>query len=182
MSSIALLVIDMQVGLLQSNRFPMLDAPELTTRVADLVARARKAGVEVIFVQHCGGQGHPLEMNTPGWDICSDLGWLDGDVVVRKRTPDAFHNTNLQKVLDQRDITTLVICGLQSDYCVDTTVRRAFSLGYRGILVQDGHSTCNSRVLSAEQIVAHENLVLGGWFAKLLAAKEVNFLALQSTC
>jgi len=71
-----------------------------------------------------------------------------------------------------RHAERLVICGLQSEYCVDTTTRRAFSLGYDITLVADGHSTCAGS-LTAAQKIAHHNEVLGGWFARVVPASQV---------
>ena len=53
-----------------------------------------------------------------------------------------------------------MVCGLQSEFCVDTTVRQALPLGYHVVLVADGHSTLDSEKLSAEQITAHHNQTL----------------------
>jgi len=62
--------------------------------------------------------------------------------------------------LQARGITKLVICGFQSEFCVDTTTRRALALGYPVTLVADGHSTTDNGVLKAAQISAHHNETL----------------------
>ncbi|HEX3047657.1 MAG TPA: isochorismatase family protein, partial [Bacillota bacterium] len=62
-----------------------------------------------------------------------------------------------------------------TEFCVDTTCRRAFSLGYETTLVQDAHSTFHSKVLTAPQIIAHHNNVLGGWFVTLKSTGEIDF-------
>lgn len=72
-------------------------------------------------------------------------------------------------------VRKLVITGLQTAYCVDTTCRRAYSLGYETVLVSDGHSTLDSDILKASQIIAHHNEVLGSQFATVLSASEVTF-------
>jgi nicotinamidase-related amidase len=63
---------------------------------------------------------------------------------------------------------------MQSDMCVDTTVRRAYSLGYEVELVADGHTTWASKAAPAEVIVAHHNHVLGRRFAKVLPHDQVD--------
>jgi nicotinamidase-related amidase len=85
---------------------------------------------------------------------------LPEDLRVRKTTPDSFNLTELHALLQARGITHLVICGLQSDFCVDSTVRRALALGYEVILAADAHSTVDNGVLSAAQIIAHHNTTL----------------------
>jgi nicotinamidase-related amidase len=85
--------------------------------------------------------------------------------VVGKATPDSFHETRLQAELEARGIVKLVIAGIQTECCVDTTCRRAASLGYQTTLVRDAHSTWDSRTLSAAQIIAHHNALLDGFDA-----------------
>jgi nicotinamidase-related amidase len=66
----------------------------------------------------------------------------------------------LHEALQIRGIDTLVVCGMQSDFCVDSTVRRALGLGYPVVLVSDAHTTMDNGVLTATQIVAHHNQTL----------------------
>jgi len=90
------------------------------------------------------------------------------------RHPDAFQATNLQRELESKGIKRLIVTGVQTEYCVDTTCRRAYSLGYDVTLVKDAHSTWDTDHLSAPQIIAHHNHVLGGWFAELKEANEID--------
>ena len=101
------------------------------------------------------------------------------DVVVQKRHPDSFQGTTLRQELASRTIERLVITGIQTEYCVDTTCRRAYSLGYDVTLVKDAHSTWDSDHLTASQVIAHHNDVLGGWFAALKEASEVEFSSVK---
>jgi nicotinamidase-related amidase len=64
---------------------------------------------------------------------------------------------------------------MQTEYCVDTTCRRAYSLGYDIVLVEDGHSTWDTEHLAASQVIAHHNATLGGWFATLRVASDIAF-------
>ena len=100
---------------------------------------------------------------------------VKGDIVVQKQFPDAFQNTILHEELQEREVKKLYITGLQTEYCTDTTCRRAFSLGYEVVLVEDAHGTGDSSLLKAEQIIDHHNQVLGGWFATLEKESEISF-------
>ena len=93
----------------------------------------------------------------------------------KKETPDAFHKTTLHQKLKSKGIEKLVITGLQTEYCIDTTCRRAYSLGYDVVLVKDAHSTWDSSNLTAEQIIGHHNRVLGGWFVTAKNENETKF-------
>lgn len=174
----ALVVIDMQTGVFQSAIIPPVsDATKLLSNVGKLIENARNASIPVIFVQHKGGVGHPLEFNTSGWQIHSSIAPSNQDLVIQKSTPDSFHDTNLQKELDSRHIRELVIAGIQTEFCIDTTCRRAFSLGYKVVLAKDAHGTWDTEQLSAQQIIAHHNHVLSEWFAETKEVSQISFTA-----
>lgn len=117
-----------------------------------------------------------------GWQLDPRLVAQPSDLYVRKKTCDSFHNTDLQALLQARGVTSLIACGLQSEFCVDSTVRRALALGYPVTLVADGHSTLDSGGLTAEQITAHHNTTLSnmqsfGPRALVIPADQVRFVA-----
>jgi len=170
----ALLIIDMQVGNF-SEPDPVYRGNELLAKVKSLIAKARLAKIPIIYVQNNGGSGDPDAYGTTGWEIHPSTAPVQGDVVVQKGTPDAFHETNLHRELESKGIKKLVIAGLQTEYCIDTTCRRAFTLGYKVILVRDAHSTWDSPALTAQQIIKHHNRVLGGWFATLKNEEKIEF-------
>jgi len=170
----ALAIIDVQVGMFEDSD-PVFQGTELLEKINSLIDKARAANLAVIFVQHDGEGDHPLRPDKPGWPIHPALHRLDGDVVVRKLHPDAFQGTTLQPELEARGIRNLIVAGIQTEFCVDTTCRRAYSLGYHVTLVQDAHSTWDTQYLKASQIIAHHNLTLGGWFVSLKAAGEIQF-------
>ena len=95
--------------------------------------------------------------------------------MVQKQTPDVFHETILHRELKSKGIKRLIVAGLQTEYCVDTTCRRAFTLGYDVIFVSDAHSTWDSPLFTAQQVIDHHNQVLGGWFATLKNEREIEF-------
>ena len=170
----ALLVIDVQLGLFESPLLPPVhNADKLVSVISGVIARAREAGVRTIYMQHCGGKGSPLKEGTPQWQIHPAIQPRSGEPVVKKRFSDSFQETELQGLLQSNSIGQLFIVGIQSDFCVDTTCRRAFSLGYDVVLVEDGHSTWDNGVLTAEQIIAHHNRTLGSSFVKLVRADSL---------
>jgi len=170
----ALLVIDLQLGMFEETD-PVHHGEELLKTIGSLIAKARTNGVPVIHIQHSGSEGHPLNPQTPGWPIHPAMAPVEGELVIHKHHPDSFQETDLQRELDARGIKHLIITGIQTEYCVDTTCRRAYSLGYDVTLGQDAHSTWDSEDLRASQIIAHHNRVLGGWFTKLEPANAIKF-------
>ncbi|MFS0871966.1 cysteine hydrolase family protein [Paenibacillus xylanilyticus] len=155
----ALLVIDVQVAMFDESD-PVYQGEQLLQNIQKVIAKAREAGHSVIYIQHSEGSGSPLERGTPGWEIHPCIAPISGDLVIEKETPDSFHETDLHLKLQDNEVTELILVGMQTEVCVDTTCRRAFSLGYKANLVRDAHSTWNSSHLTADQIIDHHNTVL----------------------
>ena len=130
------------------------------SKIKTLLTKARASGTPVIYIQHDGPRGHPLETHTKGWEIHPSIKPLDTESVVRKRESDSFFETTLEQELEKRGITRLIILGGMTEYCVDTTCRRATSLGYDVMLARDAHLTRENVVLTAGNIIAHHNFVL----------------------
>lgn len=172
----ALVVIDTQLGMFETPGVPPVpDGEHLLENIEGLLREAREADVTVIHVRHADGPGHPLERGTGGWEIHPRVAPRDGETVVDKETPDSFLRTTLREELESRDIGRLVLVGMQTEYCVDTTCRRAFSLGYDVTLAADAHGTWDEGGLSAAQIVAHHNGVMGNGFAEVVPSGEISF-------
>ena len=91
------------------------------------------------------------------WQLAHGLQVAPSDLRVRKTTPDSFHRTELQEVLERHAIADLVVCGMHTEFCVDTTIRRALALGYPVVLVEDAHTTEGNEHLSAPQVILHHN-------------------------
>lgn len=156
-NSTALLLIDVQNGQIER---PVARADVMLANIAALLARARERNVAVLHVQHDGEPGERFAVGSHGWAIHPRVGPQEGEPVIRKRASDAFHGTALEAKLQERGIKRLIVAGCRTEYCVDTTCRRATSLGLDVVLVGDGHSTTDNAVLTAEQIIAHHNEVL----------------------
>ena len=171
-----LLVIDVQRALF-TDFGPLFQEQQVLAAIKKLIASARSAGVPIIYIQHCANEGESLEPSTEGWQIHPETQPSDSDTVVLKRFPDSFKNTSLQHELETRGIKHLIITGLQTEYCIDTTCREAFSRDYSVTLVSDGHSTYDSETFKAQDIIAHHNEILGNWFAALKCSDEIEFSA-----
>jgi nicotinamidase-related amidase len=158
----ALLLIDLQVGIL--NGPPAVhDVTTLLRNVGRLLDGARRAGAEIVYVQHDGPPGHRAAIGSPGWSIHPDVLPGAGELVLHKAECDAFLGTPLDEELRKRGVEHLFVAGCMTPFCIDTSCRRAFSLGYAVTLVADAHSTSDSAGLSAAQIIAHHNDVLDGF-------------------
>ncbi len=154
----ALLVIDVQ-NTLCVGKWAVHDVAGVVNRINAVATKVRDVGGSVIFIQH--EEDHDaMRVGSEGWQLYGGLAVEPTDVRVRKTACDSFLKTDLLAILQQRQIKQLVICGMQSEFCVDSTVRGALSHGYPVVLVADGHSTLSNEVLSASQISAHHNVTL----------------------
>ncbi len=159
----ALLVIDVQVGIIEG--FRAYRGSEVVGQINKLLSKARAANVPIIFIQHDGEAGHPLEVGTEGWQIQPEIKPHEEDLIIRKRASDSFFETTLQRELEARGVKHLIVTGCMTEYCVDTTARRAISMGYDVTLVSDAHTTIDNKLLTAAQIIAHHNALLDGFDA-----------------
>lgn len=154
----AVIVIDVQQGLCEGEG-AAFDCPGTIARINAVVRRARHARAPVIFVQHESKVGY-LEHGSPDWALANGLDVHPADIRIRKTTPDAFLRTGLEEQLRGHGIQRLVVCGMHSEFCVDTTTRRALALGFPVVLVSDGHTSAGNAAITPAQVIAHENATL----------------------
>lgn len=159
--STALLVIDVQVAMFDEGYLPHR-ATETRQVIAGLISRARQASVPVVFVQHEDADYEFMQPGRPGFEIHPDVAPIDGEPIIHKRASDSFAETPLAETLTALGIDNLVVTGLQTEFCIDTTCRSAISRGFDVTLVSDGHTTWDTDLLTAEQIIAHHNQHLAG--------------------
>lgn len=174
----AVLVVDVQRGLCEGE-YATFDSAGVIDRINLITANARAAGALVVIIQHEATSG-VLAYGCDGWQLAPALHTEATDTFVRKTRTDSFDRTDLDAILKRHEIDELVICGMQSDFCVDTTTRRALGLGYPVVLVSDGHTTLDNTHLTAAQITAHHNETLSnitsyGHGVLLQRARDVRF-------
>jgi len=175
----ALIIIDAQTAMFSYENAKLFNEQQVLANLIRLIEKARLAAIPVIFIQHTSSyEADEFCQGKLTWEIYPELGPRADELIIPKTTWDAFHLTSLHDELQKQEVSRLIIAGMQTEYCLDTSCRRAFSMGYENILVSDAHSTFDSRIISAEQIIQHHNSVIGGRFAKLLTTNEVAELEL----
>ena len=153
----ALLVIDMQQALVEA----VHGRGEVLEKIGALLKRARAADAPVVYTQHDHASYGPMMPGSPGWRIHQEIAPLMSELVVRKRSADPFCGTDLEAELRSRGVERVVVAGIASEYCVDSTSRAALSLGFGVTLVADAHTTVDRGTLSPERVIAHHNETLG---------------------
>ena len=155
----ALIVVDMQVGLLNGEQ--KHDLQGVIERINRLAARVREQSGVVIFVQHCSGAEDDFVPGTPGWALLPELNRAAADIVIRKTLNDPFVGTDLAERLKEIAPERVFITGWATDLCVDTTVRSAVSNHYNVVVVTDGHTLNDRPHLDAAGVIRHHHWVWG---------------------
>lgn len=170
----AFLVIDMQQGLFRGPVSPY-SADAVLENIRLLITHARRAQVPIFFARHIGPDDSPLSEKGPLTQLIPELDVKEQDVVFTKRYPSCFRDTVLLRELNQRGVKQLLIAGMKTEFCVDTTCRAAPELGFRTVLISDAHTTMDTDYLSASDIIAHHNSTLAGPFVTLSTARGWHF-------
>lgn len=170
----ALLILDVQVGLVYGPDKPWRCEALLGT-LNVLMEKARAAGAPIFLARHIGPAGSPIEPGSPLTRLVPELHLRGNEVVFEKTRPSAFAVTGLADQLREHGVKGVVVAGLKTQYCVDSTCRAARDLGFDAVLIADGHSCSDTPNLKAEAIVAHHNLTLAGPFCKVVSAEEWQF-------
>jgi nicotinamidase-related amidase len=153
----ALLVVDAQVGVLSS----VWDAKRIVGNLETLVAKARAAGIPVIWVQHSDNE---LKYGSEPWRLAPNFVPTAAEIAIHKKYNSSFANTDLDPKLKSLGISRLVLAGAASNWCIRATAYAAVDRGYNLVVVSDAHSTepiqlSGGKVVPAEAIVADLNTV-----------------------
>ena len=173
----ALVIIDMQIMPFIWKNYggkALYNEEQILGNVKHLIDKARQTNTPIYYIMYTEGEGSPRAEGQPLWQVCPDIAPQEGDKIIVKYHADSFLETNLDQSLKENGIENLVICGVQTEFCIDTTVKSAYSHSYKVVLPKDGHTTYDSDILKATQIIEHHNLNLEQ-FAKLTTVSEINF-------
>lgn len=156
----ALLVIDVQNGVAEGAF--MRDA--VIGNISQLVDRARKAGVPVVWVQHSDDE---MPIGSAEWKFVGDVAPRDDEPVVHKKFRSSFEQTTLEDELRGMNVGRLIVCGMQTNNCIRHTTHAALERGYDVTLVADAHTTTgyewNGHAVSAEMLVDETNDNFGNY-------------------
>ena len=165
----ALLVIDVQRALF-SRPTPIYKADNLIHNINSLIEMWQHSGGLVVYIQHSNNK--MLIKNSIGWQFHPDLSVKKSNIVIHKVHGNAFEGTNLYEVLNSSGIENIVITGLVTQGCVRATSIGGNELGFRVILVDDGHSNYSKE---APEIIEKWNRELSKEYVELSSADEIGF-------
>lgn len=163
MTNAALLVVDVQNALVLAKPFAV---EEVISNIKRLIKKCRDKNIEVIYIQHNGKIEDELEPNSDGWQIFGEVSPNTNEKIINKTYNSAFKETILKKYLDDKGIKQLVITGMQTEYCIDTTCKIAYEYGFKIIIPEKTNTTFNNGNILAEHLYEHYNFnIFNGRFA-----------------
>lgn len=174
----ALLIIDVQQGF-DDAFWGRRNNPLAEANIVLLLDAWRAQQWPIIHVQHQSRIARsPLHPSNPGYALKIQVQPLPGETLITKQVNSAFIGTSLETLLRQRHITTLVVTGLTTNHCVETTVRMAGNLGFLTYLVSDATATFDrmgpdGRIHRAEDIHTISLTSIHGEFAQVVTTGEV---------
>jgi nicotinamidase-related amidase len=188
----ALLVIDVQESFRQRPLWAAISNPGIAADAARLVDAARASGDLVVWVLHSEpGSGTAFDPASGHVRYLAPLAPAPGEPQLVKTSHNAFTTTSLQQLLTQRGITELVICGIRTEQCCETTARVASDLGYQVTFVTEASATnpiahrdapagqsveellADPRTLPASAVIERTEYALAGRFATIATIAEV---------
>jgi len=168
----ALVIVDAQTGFLEGEK-AVVEAAQLTTRLGDLLAKARQAGALVIHSQNDGAAGAVDEHGQPGWQL--HLAPAEEEQIIRKCRDDGFADTKLGQLLESHKVRRIVIGGLLSEMCVSATARTALARGFQVVLPHDAHGTYDVDDIPASVVARVAEHALGDGIELAASSAEVLF-------
>lgn len=149
-----LLVIDTQ-KLITNEKLYEFDL--FLSNVKELINNARENNIEVIYVRHDDGEGNELTKGTEGFEIFEEFKPINGEKIFDKNVNSAFKGTGLLEYLRNKSEKELIVVGLQTDYCIDATIKCGFEHGFHIIVPAYANTTVNNIFMSAEESYKYHN-------------------------
>ncbi len=169
----ALLVIDIQDSFkFSAERWASRSNPAFETNVTELIGAFREASLPVIFFLHTDSDPG-FGTSDPHFRLMDFLDRREDEPLLVKNTRNAFTSTDLQQRLDALGVRKVVISGISTEQCCETTTRVAADLGYDVDFVTEATATFPIGPLTTDQIVERTEAVLNKRFARIMKVSDV---------
>lgn len=165
--SIALLIIDVQQALVTEELY---QKEEVIANIKCLASYCREHTIEVIYVRHDAGPDSGFTKGDKGWEIYGEISPKPGEKIFTKKVNSAFKECGLREYLQKKGIETVIIMGLQTDYCIDASIKAGFEHGFEVCVPKAGTMTTDSEELKAEALQTYyEERIWNNRYAKVYA-------------
>lgn len=155
-SSTALVVIDLENGIVSRPNLAPHTGPEVVARARQLADAVRAKGGTVIWVHVLLNEVQRLAVDQPSMppgtvppeasELVEEAGVQPGDLVIAKRQRGAFYGTNLEQQLRRCNIRTIIMAGIATNIGVESTAREAFDRGYELVFAADAMSAMSAEM------------------------------------
>ena len=165
-----LLVIDIQKGITDERLY---DFSGFIGNVKKIIHAARENNIEVIYVQHDDGPGTGFSVGDEEFEIYDEIRPMESEKCFYKTINSCFGNIELKKYLKEKQETTLIMIGLQTNYCIDASVKSASERGYNVIVPLGANSTFDNAYMDKETTYKYYNEMM--WpdrFARCITVDE----------
>lgn len=149
MSNKALLIVDVQEALISENPY---NKNLFLQTLKQLISECHSKNIEIIYVQHTEDDSCDFSHGSNGWQIHDAIKPLPSEKIFEKNYNSSFKGTGLKEYLDSKGIQTLIVTGMQTEYCVDATIKVAFEFGYKLLIPENAISTFDNDVMTGKQI------------------------------
>lgn len=166
-----LLVVDAQKQITNSSLYKF---DLFVENIKKLISTARKNNIEIIYIRHDDGDGSDLAKGSDGFEIFEEFSPLSSEKVFDKTVNSSFNGTGLLEYLNKKHEKSIIVIGLQTDFCIDATVKCGFEHGFEILIPQYANSTFDNQYMSAEQTYEYYNKYI--WnkrYAKCLSVNEI---------
>ena len=149
-----LIVIDVQKGITDERLY---DFDGFIRNVTNIIDAARKNNVEVIYVQHDDGPGTGFSFGDKDFEIADQVAPKENEKIFIKTINSCFGNNDLANYLRESREKDLMIVGLQTNFCIDASVKSAFERGYKVIIPKGTNSTFDNDYMDRETTYKYYN-------------------------
>ena len=161
-----LLIVDTQ-NLIMNN--DLYEFETFVYRIKTLIKEARNNN----YVRHDDGVGQKLTKGALGYEIYEEFQPMPNECVFDKNVNSAFRDTGLLEYLHEKDEDTIIIVGLQTDYCIDATVKCGFEHGLKMIVPANTNSTFDNAYMTAEKSYRYYNeFMRNGRYAECISFEK----------
>jgi nicotinamidase-related amidase len=174
----ALLIIDIQNDYFTNGAMELVNSDQASLNARQIINKFRNENLPVIHIQHFAVRSDAtfLRPNTKGVEIHENVKPLEHEKVIKKHYPNSFRETELLEYLKSINVTNLVICGMMTHMCVDTTVRAAKDYGFNCTLIGDACATkdliYNGQIVKANDVQNSFLAALSYFFAKVITTEQ----------
>ncbi len=175
----ALLIIDVQNDYFPGGKMELINSTGAGLKIKNLIQHFRIKSVPVIHIRHISARPGAVFFlpDTAGAEFHENVKPASGEKIFVKNYPNSFRETGLDQYLKDNGISKLVIAGMMTHMCIDTTVRAAYDLGYECIVVSDCCATKNLFInginVTADNVQNSFLAALNGIFSKVLTTDEI---------